>query len=287
MLAIRAQETSEIASLEFDKLIYKGHPYERPEQGYIETIQSIDQKDLVEFHKSFYGPKGMVIAIVGAISPEEAHAHVLSALGSWSNPHQSLQTPLPTLANPTKSEHVHIEIPGKSQTDIVMGTVGPSRNSDDYLPCALGNNILGQFGMMGRIGKAVREKEGLAYYAQSALNSGIGPGAWEIVAGVNPSNVAKTIHLIRQEIKRYLEKPVTGEELSDTKSFFIGRLPLSLESNSGVAIALLNMQRYALGFDRLVNFNSMIQSVSAEQIQQASRHYLSLEHLTIASSGSK
>jgi len=287
MLAIRSQETSEMASLEFDKLIYKDHPYERPEQGYIETIKSIEQKDLVEFHKSFYGPRGLVIAIVGAIHPEEAYTQVSNALGSWSNPNQLMQAPLPKLAPTKKATHVHIDIPGKSQTDIVMGTVGPSRNSDDYLPCALGNNILGQFGMMGRIGEAVREKKGLAYYAQSALNSGVGPGAWEIVAGVNPTNVDKTINLIKDEIKYYLEEPVTDEELNDTKSFFIGRLPLSLESNNGVAISLLNMQRYNLGFDHLIKFTNMIQTVSAEQILQSSRNYLSLELLSIASAGSK
>ena len=50
--------------------------------------------------------------------------------------------------------------------------------------------------MMGRIGDVVREKSGLAYYAYSSLSAGIGPGSWEVSAGVNPQNVKKASELI-------------------------------------------------------------------------------------------
>lgn len=55
-LAIRAQDTSEMASLAFDKLVYREHPYSRPEDGYPETIQAITSQDLAEFHQTYYGP---------------------------------------------------------------------------------------------------------------------------------------------------------------------------------------------------------------------------------------
>ncbi len=55
-LAIRAQDTSEIASLAFDEIVYANHPYRRPEDGYPETIRSITRDDLVSFHDQYYGP---------------------------------------------------------------------------------------------------------------------------------------------------------------------------------------------------------------------------------------
>ncbi len=55
--------------------------------------------------------------------------------------------------------------------------------------------------------------------------------------------------LIRSEIRRFTSEPVTADELSDSQANFIGRLPLSLESNGGVAGALLNLERYDLGLD--------------------------------------
>jgi len=59
-LAIRAQDTSDMASLTFDELLYDGHPYSRSDEGWPETIQAISRDDLVEFHRKYYGPRGMV-----------------------------------------------------------------------------------------------------------------------------------------------------------------------------------------------------------------------------------
>jgi len=284
-LALRAQDTAGMASLEFDKLIYRDHPYARPDEGYVETNNAIEIPDLASFHQQHYGPIGMVICIVGAINPQELISQVESIFGSWNNPNQKAPIFIPDLEQQSKTSRMHVDIPGKSQTDIVMGTIGPSRNSDDYLPCAIGNNILGQLGMMGRIGEAVREKQGLAYYAQSNLNSGMGPGAWEFNAGVNPEKLDKAIDLIKKEIKHYLREVVTKDELNDTKSYLIGSLPLSIESNLGVAIALLNMQRFNLGFDHLQYYAAKVNAVTSDQILEASRRYLSLEGLAIASAG--
>jgi zinc protease len=284
-LALRAQDTAEMASLEFDKLIYSNHPYARPDEGYVDTNLAIEIPDLVKFHQEQYGPNGMVICVVGAIDPQRVISQAESIFGNWSNPNQKTPMVIPGLDKQTKPSRKHVAIPGKSQTDIVMGTIGPSRNSIDYLPCAIGNYILGQLGIMGRIGETVREKQGLAYYAQSNLNSGQGPGAWEFTAGVNPSKLDKAIELIKKEIKYYLKEVVTKAELNDTKSYLIGSLPLSLESNLGVAISLLNMQRFDLGFDHLQNYAAKVNAVTAEHILDVSRKYLSVEGLAVASAG--
>src|SRR5690349_5472959 len=82
-LAIRAEDTGDMASMAFDKILFKDHPYSRPEDGYPETIEKITRGDLVKFHREHYGPRGMVIAIVGAVKPENAVKQVKRALGSW------------------------------------------------------------------------------------------------------------------------------------------------------------------------------------------------------------
>jgi zinc protease len=69
-LAIRAQDTGEMASLAFDQLVYAGHPYSRPEDGYPETVQAITREDLAAFHRTHFGPRGLVISLVGAVDPQ-------------------------------------------------------------------------------------------------------------------------------------------------------------------------------------------------------------------------
>lgn len=284
-LALRAQDTAEMASITFDQIVFKGHPYARPEDGWPETIRAIQRDDLADFHRHGYGPRGMVIALVGDIGPKTAIDQVTAALGDWTNPDQMRLPELPALKPLKKVISRKFKIAGKSQADLVIGASGPHRKDPDYITDTLGNSALGQFGLGGRIGNVVREQSGLAYYASSTLNAGIGPGSWAVSAGVNPANVQKARDLILAEIARFVEKGVTPEELADSQSNFIGRLPLSLESNSGVASALLNIERYELGLDYFRRYPEMVRAVTPEQVLTAARKYLDPERLAIAIAG--
>lgn len=284
-LAIRAQDTSDMASLTFDELLYAGHPYSRADEGWPETVQAITLDDLVEFHRKYYGPRGMVISIVGAVEPEKAVEEVERVLGGWQNEVQEDAPELPEFKPPIQTVRRHHSIPGKSQSDIVMGSYGPKRNDPEYMPASLGNNILGQFGLMGRIGDVVREQSGLAYYAYSSLSAGVGPGAWYVSAGVNPSNLEKAAELIKGELKRYIDDGITPEELADSQANFVGRLPLSLESNGGVAGSLLNIERFGLGLDYYRQYPDLVRAVTPEEVLETARKYIDPERLVIATAG--
>jgi zinc protease len=140
--------------------------------------------------------------------------------------------------------------------------------------------------MMGRIGDVVREQAGLAYYAYSSLSGGLGPGPWSVTAGVDPANIDEAIDLIRAEIDRFVTKPVSAEELSDSQANYIGRLPLALESNAGVAGALLNLERYNLGLDYYQQYTERIEAVTVEDVLAAAQHYLDPDKLAVAVAGS-
>jgi zinc protease len=284
-LAIRAQDTSAMSALLFDQIIYAGHPYERPEEGFPETIQTITREDILQFYQRTFAPKGMAIAIVGAVEPSSAVNAVEDVFGDWSNPHKEDLPEIPTACPIKNTIRKALSIPGKSQADIVMGSLAPERLSPDYLPLRVGNNILGEFGMMGRLGKRVREDEGLAYYVYSSLSSSLGPGAWEMIAGVNPKNIDQVENLITKEIRNFISSPVSEEELSDSKSYFLGRMPLLLESNSGVAVSLLNMEHFNLGLDYFINYPEQINAITAEDILETSRRYLNPDALAVAVAG--
>ncbi len=284
-LTLRSQDTGDMSSLTFDQIVYRDHPYSRPEDGWPETIQAITREDLAAYHARHYGPRGMVIAIAGAVAPEAAVERVRAALGDWTNPDQPDPPELPPVAPLQKEERRDVQIPGKVQADIVMGAAGPRRKDPDFFAAALGNSVLGQFGMMGRIGDAVRERAGLAYYAYSSLSAGIGPGPWTVSAGVNPANVEKAIELIRAEIARFVREPVGADELADSQANFIGRLPLALESNGGVASALVNLERYDLGLDYYQRYTEFVRAVTPQDVLETARRYLHPERLGIAVAG--
>jgi len=285
-LAIRAQDTSDMADLTFDEILFHGHPYARPEDGFPETIQAITRQDLTEYHRKGFGPRGMVVVIVGAVEPKKAMNAIGRVLGDWQNPNQVDPPVMPELKRLDETVERHVKIDGKSQADLIIGTNGPRRIDDDYVAASLGNSILGQFGMMGRIGDSVREKSGLAYYAYSSLSAGMGPGSWSVSAGVSPANVKKASDLIVKELKRFIKSGVTKEELSDCQANFVGRLPLSLESNGGVAGALINIERYSLGLDYYRQYPGLVKSVTRVDVLEVAQKYIDPNRLAVAVAGS-
>lgn len=284
-LALRDQDPNSVALLTFDKLVYPGHPYSRPDEGEPQTVQALTRDELAAFHQQTYGPRGMVIAIVGGMQPERAVEKVAQAFGDWTNPEQPETAVLPELRPLSETTRQHVPIPGKSQTSLVMGVAGPPRTAPGFLAASLGNNVLGQFGMGGRIGEALRERAGLAYYAFSSLGGGLGPAPWLTAAGVAPEHVERAIELIQSEIARFVTHGVTEDQLADSKANYIGGLPLSLESNAGVASALLNIQLYDLGLDYYWTFTERVNAVTREEVVEVARRYLDVERMAVASAG--
>ena len=283
-LNMREQSTGAQVDMAFDKLVYGEHIYARPDEGYPHTVCAITREDMAAFHAAAYGPRGMVLCLVGAIEPARAQELAEQALGAWQNPGQLPPIELPPVTQPPPTRQ-HIALKGKVQTDLVLGTLAMERKSPHYLPAILGNHILGQFGMMGRIGASVRERSGLAYYASSSVSGGTLPGTWDVQAGVNPKNLEKAINLILDEIDIFTREGVTRQELTDSQDSFIGRLPLSLESNSGVAKALVGLERKNLGLDHFYNYENRVRAITPEMVVETARQYLGHGQFAISTAG--
>ncbi len=285
-LKIHEQDTEYVASRLFREILYRdGHPYSRPIDGKVETVSGFSREQLVDFYQKHYGPRRMAVVIVGAVQAEAAFRLVEDYLGDWENPTQPEPLALPPVPLLAAIERREAVLPGKSQADIVLGVSGPARLAADWVAANLANHILGVFGMYGRIGARVREQLGMAYYSYSRLDGGLGPGPWHVVAGVSPANVEQAVNVIRGELRRITDEPVTEEELENSKSNYIGRLPLQLESNEGVAGALLNIERYQLGLDYLLRYADEIRAVTAEDVLAAARHYLNPDAFALAIAG--
>lgn len=100
-------------------------------------------------------------------------------------------------------------------------------------------------------------------------------------------NVEKAIDLILKELRRFTREPVSQQELEDSQANYIGRLPLSLESNAGVANAILNLERFSLGLDYYQRYPERIEAITIEQVLQTAQRYIDPEKLIIVSAGTE
>ncbi len=91
--------------------------------------------------------------------------------------------------------------------------------------------------------------------------------------------------MIEKELRNYVLRGVTKEELADNQANYIGRLPLSLESNHGVVSAILNIHRYDLGMDYYQRYEGLVRKVTREDVSEVARKYIDPERLVIATAG--
>jgi zinc protease len=271
----RENDTRQMAGLAFREVAYpEDHPYRLATTGYPETIRAITREHLVDFYQRLYTPHGGAIAVVGAVNTANVVDLLTEKLGQWEPEAETVTNsvaPVPPLSEVRRKV---IVMPGKSQTDLVLGVPGIARDHPDYHAAVLANTVLGVFGLMGRLGESVRERQGLAYYVYSALEVDKGPGPWVAIAGVDPANVERAIASIEEEIARMGSELVPEEELADSQAFLTGSLPLRLETNDGVAGAILDMEWYGLGLDYLQRYPQLICEVTSEQIRAVVARYL-------------
>jgi zinc protease len=270
----------------FYKTLYPaGNPLHYASSGTIETVNALTLDHMRDFHANYFGPQGTIIVIVGNVKADEAVDIVRSKMSNWQNANQKGMAALPTAPAVTEAQRVFTPVSGKTQSDLIMGFVGPARKADDYQAARLANAVLGQFGMMGRIGAVVREEKGYAYYSRSGIDGGYSNGAWSAFAGISPENVQETIDDITHEFTRLSSELVSDEDLDNVQSYFTGSLPLGLESNEGVASTILRMEGHGLGLDYLLGYRDTIWKLTKDDLLQAAKNYINVDKLTISVAG--
>jgi zinc protease len=175
---------------------------------------------------------------------------------------------------------------GKANIDFVFGHASSLRRADpDYEAALIANAALGQSSLTSRIGKRVRDTEGLSYTLFSRyLSTDYLDGVWMVDVAVAPQNLAKALRSTKEEIDKYEREGITEAEVEVQKSFFAGNYLVRLGTNGGVAAALCTAERFGYGPSYLDEYPKRIRAVTKAQVDQVIRTKLHPEkmHLIVA-----
>jgi zinc protease len=283
----RANSTRAMANLAFYELAYpKAHPYHRSADGYIETVRQFTRDDVVAFHAATFQPQDMALVVTGAVKAADAHRMIVEHFGGWRGARRARPEvqPAPKVAGVRER---HIAMTGKSQSTVLLGYPGISHLDADWMACAQMNSILGQFGMYGRLGESVRKEEGLVYYIGTRFDGGSVPGPWSMNAGTNPSTIARVLEIVRAEMRRMRDKKVKAVELEDNQRYFVGVMPLQLETNEGIAGQITNLVRYQRPLDYLLTYPDRVRAVTVADIQRVAQRWLDPDNYVLVTAGPK
>lgn len=280
--------TASLANRRLYQLLYANLPgYAHEPLGTLKDVPQITTEELRNFYLSEIRPENMTLIVVGDIAPEQALPAIEAAFGKW-NPAQSgiVKAPSKVGVPAASTDKVEmLEMKDKSQDDIAMGFIGIARNNPDYEAAQLMNLILGGDEFVGRVGKRVRDREGLAYYAYTAFTAGEQAGPWVFRAGVNPVNVNKALDSVRDEVRKMAADGVTETELAWAKDNSIGSLQLSMETNDGILAMLEDEAFYGLDLDYFKQYPHIVRSLTRAQVNAAARKYLRLNAAALVVAG--
>ena len=260
------------------------HPYGRPPKGTAAGVERVTRADMVAFHAERIRPAAMSLAIVGDVRPEHALDRAILELDGW----VADAPPRPTVPPPPVARGRRqsiIAMPGKTQTDIAYGFTTVRRLDPRWYGYWMMNNVLGQFGLGGRLADNIRERQGMAYYAFSSLDPAAGDAPLLVRAGVDPANVDRALEAIDHEVARLAADGPTAGELAETRAYLVGSIPRLLETNQSIAAFLQTAEEYGLGLDFDQRLPALLGAVTLEDIHAAAADVLDPGRAAVAVAG--
>ena len=263
---------------EFENMLFEGHPLGHNILGDAEQLRKYTTDDALRFVRRNYRPDNAVFFIYGDISFKQLVKKLEKEFNDITLGIANADNKSNCIINAAEQATITRNI-GSHQAHVMMGTVAYDIHHPMRIPLYVLNNILGGPGMNARLNLALRERNGLVYTVESSMVSYSDTGMWSIYFGCDPKDVNKCLRLVRRELDKVMQKPLSANALRTAKQQLKGQ----------IAIACDNREQFALDFgksflhygweknvDRL--FDS-IEKVTAEDIQKVANELFAPERL--------
>jgi len=257
------------------------HPYAHSIPGTEDSIHRFTRRDVIDFHRTYWTPRNVVISVVGDVTAEEVKESLNQKLATWNKPLKPKQPSAVPAGSNGGLELVLVDSPGSSQASVAIGHVGPPRGSPDWGAATVMSRALGGY-FGSRITQRIRVAKGYTYTSSSTiLSSSMGPGLVSIRNAIGLAQVAAAIREILNEVTRMQTEPVSGQELEVAKALSTDGVATRLQSNQQIAAALDDSILFGGKTDFFDRDVSMIQSLKPEDVRKAAFTYLPPNSLKI------
>ena len=242
--------------------------------GTREIISVVTQDNLFAYVNRHYSQNRLMIAAAGNVDHEQLVSLVGERFALW--PVNGMRPLVPPSTRPVPGSVTEDQC---SQTHICLGTRALHFKDPRKFALLVLNTLLGG-GMSSRLFQNIREQHGLAYSIFSFHDFMLDTGLFGIYMGTDPERAEKAIELLREELRRLREQPVSTTELDRTINQLKGNLMLGLESTGSRMSRLAKMELYLGEFVTLDEVCENIESVTAEQILQLAQEMFVENQLT-------
>ena len=265
-----------LAFREFRRVLYAGNPRGRlPE---IQTIEAITRDDLVAFHRAHVFPRNLRIAVTGDLSKEEALALVERHFGDWDDEGDFSTAPLPKPQEQGPLYHFSRKGP---QSTVIIGTIGPGKESPDFHAFTVLDHILGSGGFRSRIFQEVRSNRGLAYSAGSFFEGRQGYGTFGAYAMTKTESTGQVLSVLQDILKDARESPMPAQDIHLAKRSIVNSYIFSFTSSHMIAFQHMALEFQGLPVKFLAEYPAKIDAVTREDVLKVAQKYLAPDRRTV------
>lgn len=272
---------SELIFDRFENAIFKGHPLGHDILGSAERIRTYATDDAKRFVRRMYRPERMVFFVLGDIDfkhilrtvercfvlPAEASENTETSESSESSDY-------------TESSH-NIEHRSTHQAHVMLGCRGYASKDKRRIALYFLNNIIGGPGMNSRLNVALREHHGLVYTVESTLTNYTDTGTFAIYFGCDPEDVKKCLRIVRKELERFINEPLTDRQMKAYIKQMSGQIRVACDNQENYALDMAKSFLHYGKFEGIDETLRHLNSLTPEFVQMVASETFREDNMTI------
>ncbi len=284
---------------EFENILFKGSPLGHNILGTAEQVRSFTTEDALRFTRKLYRPDNAIFFAYGDIDFKK----LVKLLKTLNFEHGTLnfmnsktsETPTAEMeagdANhkvQSSKFNVQSKVEGQTivmqknthQAHVMIGTRAYDVNDDRRMPLYLLNNMLGGPGMNAKLNLALREHNGLVYTVESTMVAYGDTGTWSIYFGCDEHDVKRCLRLVRKELDKFMQKPLSDAQLKAAKKQIKGQIGVACDNRENFALDF-GKSFLHYGWEKNVDrLYEQVDEITAAQIQAVAQELFDKDRLT-------
>ena len=271
---------------EFENILFKGNSLGHNILGTAEQVRKFTTEDALRFTRKLYRPDNAVFFAYGDIDFKKLVTLLKRSVGSEelrvkneefnSREEERMkgeESNSPKGQTIVMEKHTH-------QAHVMIGTQAYDVHDDRRMPLYLLNNILGGPGMNAKLNLALREHNGLVYTVESTMVAYGDTGTWNIYFGCDEHDVKRCLRLVRKELDKFMEKPLSDAQLRAAKKQIKGQIGVACDNRENFALDF-GKSFLHYGWEKNVDrLYEQVDAITAQQMQAVAQELFDEHRLT-------
>lgn len=279
----------------FENAVFGGHPLGHNILGTAEKLRRYTTADALRFTRRYYRPENSVFFAYGDVDfrklvrlLERANTNVAAV--SLPPPQQALcdesagccggNDTAAAVLPPYVAQHIEHHM-DTHLAHVMLGTRAYDVHDERRIALYLLNNILGGPGMTARLNVSLRERNALVYTVESMAQSYSDTGLWAVYFGCDPKNVKRCLRLIRRELDKVMQRPLSDAQLRAAKRQIRGQIGIACDSRESFALDFAKSYLHYGWKKDVTALCERIDALTAADLQRVAQDLFAEERLTM------